>query len=187
MSQDDSEPKNEPTPETEAVVVPARKRRRGIEMVEGSPWARRGLVIGLVAVAAAISGLVLAGLQDGAIYAKPVDELIKEKAKWEGRAVRVEGSLVHGSLRNPEPCDREFIIVKNGVELPVRLANHCAVPDTFVDRKDIDLGVTVEGKLLADNTFAATDLMAKCPSKYDMKEMQQSGQKMQHTAAQQPY
>ena len=65
--------------------------------------------------------------------------------------------------------------------MPVRFAQ-CVVPDTFRDVPGMDVGVTVEGTLLADNSFEATTVLAKCPSKYEMKERQGRGEQMPHAA-----
>jgi cytochrome c-type biogenesis protein CcmE len=46
----------------------------------------------------------------------------------------------------------------------------------------MDVGVTVEGELLADNSFVASTVLAKCPSKYEMKERQGRGEQMPHAA-----
>jgi len=168
--------------EADGFVVPARRRRRGEDEGPGggNPWVRRGLVFGLAAAAAAIAGLVLAGMQENAIYAKPVDQLVSQKAKFAGRPVRAEGNLVHGSLtKRDSPCEYRFTITKNGVDLPVRFPQ-CVVPDTFRDVPGMDVGVTVEGELKADNSFEATSVLAKCPSKYEMKEKQQKGEQMPH-------
>jgi cytochrome c-type biogenesis protein CcmE len=135
---------------------------------------------GLAMVAAAIAGLVLTGMQNNAIYSKPVDQLLAEKSKFAGRPVRAEGNLIHGSLlKREQPCEYRFSIAKNGVELPVRFAQ-CVVPDTFRDVPDIDVGVTVEGELQADGSFEATSVLAKCPSKYEMKERKGRGEQMPH-------
>lgn len=163
-------------------VVPVRRRPRGeAEPLGGdNPWVRRGLVIGLTVAVAGIAGLVLAGMKEGAVYAKPVDELVRDKAKFAGRAVRAEGNLVHGTLvKRDSPCEYRFTITKNGTELPVRFAQ-CVVPDTFRDVPGMDVGVTVEGELKADNSFEATTVLAKCPSKYEMKEKQQRGEQIPH-------
>lgn len=138
------------------------------------------MVVGLAMVAAAIAGVLLVGMGDSAVYAKPVDQLVKEKAKFAGRPVRAEGMLVHGSiLKRDQPCEYRFTIEKNGVKVPVRFAQ-CVVPDTFRDVPGMDLGVTVEGELLADNSFEATSVLAKCPSKYEMKERQGRGEQTPH-------
>ena len=174
-----------PVKEDDGLVVSARRRRRdGVERdaIEGNPWVRRALVFGLGAAAAAIAGLVLVGMQEGAVYAKPVDELVASKAKFAGRPVRAEGNLVHGTLtKRDSPCEYRFTIEKNGVALPVRFPQ-CVVPDTFRDVPGMDVGVTVEGELRADNSFEATSVLAKCPSKYEMKEREQRGEKMPHAS-----
>lgn len=163
-----------------AMAVPGR-RRRDEEPEEGG---RRGLaiVIPLVMAAAAIVGLVLVGMRDNAIYSKPVDELVAAKDKFVGRTVRVEGNLVHGSLAKREtPCEYRFTIEKNGTQLPVSYPK-CVVPDTFRDVPGMDVGVTVEGSLLANNSFEASTVLAKCPSKYEMKDRAQKGEVMPHAA-----
>ena len=179
-----SPPEVDPSrPESDGLAVPVR-RRRDANAEPGE--SRRGamLVIPLVVVAAAIVGLVLTGMKDNAIYSKPVDELVANKAKFAGRPVRAEGNLVHGSLvKRDSPCEYRFTIQKNGVDVPVRYAQ-CVVPDTFRDVPGMDVGVTVEGSLLADNSFEATTVLAKCPSKYEMKERAGRGEQMPHAEMQ---
>jgi cytochrome c-type biogenesis protein CcmE len=141
---------------------------------------RAAVAVGLAMGAAALSTLVLTGMQDKAIYSKPVDELLAQKAKFVGRPVRAEGLLVHGSLtKRDQPCEYRFVISKNGAELPVRFAQ-CVVPDTFRDVPTMDVGVTVEGELLADATFEASSVLAKCPSKYEMQQRKENGEQMPH-------
>jgi cytochrome c-type biogenesis protein CcmE len=143
-------------------------------------WKGAAIAVGLAMGAAAIAGLVLTGMQSKAIYSKPVDELLGQKAKFMGRPVRAEGNLVHGTLvRRDSPCEYRFTIAKNGAELPVRFAQ-CVVPDTFRDVPDIDVGVTVEGELQADDSFQASSVLAKCPSKYEMQQKKQNGENMPH-------
>jgi cytochrome c-type biogenesis protein CcmE len=143
-------------------------------------WVGPAIASGLAMVAAAIAALVLTGMQDNAIYSKPVDQLLAQKAKFAGRPVRAEGNLVHGSLmKRDEPCEYRFSIAKNGAELPVRFAQ-CVVPDTFRDVPDLDVGVTVEGELQSDDSFEATSVLAKCPSKYEMKQRKDHGEQMPH-------
>jgi cytochrome c-type biogenesis protein CcmE len=139
-----------------------------------------GAAVGLAMGAAAIATLVLTGMQDKAIYSKPVDELLAQRAKFIGRPVRAEGNLVHGSLtKRDQPCEYRFSITKNAAEMPVRFAQ-CVVPDTFRDVPDIDVGVTVEGELAQDGSFDATSVLAKCPSKYEMQQRKGHGEVMPH-------
>jgi len=162
---------------------PVRRRRRGEAPVDPQS-SRRGLVLAMALVGggAAVAALALGGMRDNAIYSKPVDELVANRAKLAGRPIRAEGTLVHGSLvKRDSPCEYRFTISKNGVEVPVRYAQ-CVVPDTFRDVPGMDLAVTVEGELHADNSFEATTVLAKCPSKYEMKERANKGERMPHVA-----
>jgi cytochrome c-type biogenesis protein CcmE len=165
------EPKEEPAP---------RRRPADDEEPERRRWVGLLIAVGLAMGAAGIAALVLTGMQDKAMYSKPVDELLAQKAKFLGRPVRAEGMLVHGSLvHRDQPCEYRFVIEKNGAELPVRFAQ-CVVPDTFKDVPDLDVGVTVEGQLQADSSFEATDVLAKCPSKYEMEKRKKDGERMPH-------
>ncbi len=166
--------------EEPAVEVPVR-RRRDEEEDEGSRK-RLLLVVPLLMAAAAIVALVLVGMQDKGIYSKPVDELVSQKAKFIGKSVRAEGNLVHGTLvKREDPCEYRFKIEKNGVEVPVRFAK-CVVPDTFRDVAGMDVQVTVEGELRSDDSLEASQVLAKCPSKYEMKQKESSGEKAPHAA-----
>lgn len=176
-----------PSPSEPALEVPSRRRAR--EQNEDDADASRKrllLLVPLVMAAAAIVALVLVGMQDKGVYSKDVDVLLAEKAKFIGKPVRVEGSLVHGSLVKREtPCEYRFTIEKNGVELPVRYAK-CIVPDTFRDVAGVDVGVTVEGELRPDSSLEASSVLAKCPSKYEMKQKAASGEKMPHAGGAPP-
>jgi cytochrome c-type biogenesis protein CcmE len=115
---------------------------------------------------------------------RPRPPRVKEKAKFESRNVRVQGVLVKGSLvRRDHPCEYRFKIEKNGVKLPVRY-EQCVVPDTFKDVPDMDVEVTAEGRLAegGGDYFHASAIMAKCPSKYEMKQREQAGEKAPHGA-----
>jgi cytochrome c-type biogenesis protein CcmE len=167
-----------------ALAVPVAgggRRRRGEVEDEGEGSRKRLLLlVPLVMAAAAIVALVLVGMQDKGMYSKPVDLLVAEKAKFIGKPVRAEGNLVHGSLvKREQPCEYRFTIEKNGVEVPVRFAK-CVVPDTFRDVAGMDVAVTVEGELRADSSLEASQVLAKCPSKYEMKDKAAKGEKTPH-------
>lgn len=151
------------------------------------PVARRkgslGLLIVLLVMAGGIIALVMTSFKDAAVYAKNVDQVKAEAAQLGGRRLRVEGNLVHGSLeRRDQPCEYRFTIKGKDAELPVRFPQ-CIVPDTFKDVPGMDIGVTVEGKLASNGGFEASQVLAKCPSKYEMKEKRDHGEKMPHQLA----
>lgn len=147
------------------------------------PPARRGnlgLLIGLLAVGGGIVALMLTSFQDAAVYAMSVDQVLASAGTLGSRRLRVEGNLVKGTLeKRDQPCEYRFRIVKAGQELPVRYPQ-CIVPDTFRDVPGMDVGVTVEGKLAASGEFEASQVMAKCPSKYEMKDRAAHGEQMPH-------
>jgi|SRR6185369_4468846 len=167
-----------------AIDVPAPAARRE----PASPPPRRkgnvGLLIGLLVVSAAILSLLFFSFDKGSAYAKDVSDLLREKDKYSGsdRSVRVQGALVKGTLvRRDQPCEYRFQIKTKGDVLPVRYAQ-CIVPDTFRDMPGMDVMVTAEGKLDSAGNFEASNIFAKCPSKYEMKEMQKGGAKAPHVS-----
>ena len=182
-------PVSEPSPSQPALEVdaPARRRRDGSEEDDDDGSRKRLLLlVPLVMAAAAIVAIVLVGMQDKGMYSKPVDTLVAEKAKFVNKPVRAEGTLVHGSLvKRDSPCEYRFTIEKNGAHIPVTFAG-CVVPDTFRDMPNVDLGVTVEGQLRPSGQFEATQVLAKCPSKYEMKEKAAKGEQMPHAATSPP-
>jgi len=165
---------DEPVPAATRAVQPPSTSRRAKGNV--------GLLIGLLVMGGGILTLVFTSFKGSAVYSKGVDDLVREKQKFADRAVRVEGTLVKGSLKKrDQPCEYRFDIEKKGVVLPVRFAQ-CVVPDTFRDMPGMDVSVTAEGKLTEAGNFEASNIMAKCPSKYEMKDRAKSGEAAPHAA-----
>jgi cytochrome c-type biogenesis protein CcmE len=116
--------------------------------------------------------------EDAFVYSKLVHEVTKAPEQFRGRELRVEGDLKPGSIKFQEsPCEWRFAIKSEGEEMPVRFPQ-CVVPDTFKDGMGIK--VTVQGKLTGEGHFAATQVIPRCPSKYEMQQAQQRGEKMPH-------
>jgi len=162
----------------EAHVVPAVPAQAPRER----PRRSVGLLVALLVMGGGILVLVLTGFENAAIYSKGVDELLAESDRLRSRNVRVDGTLVKGTLsRRDEPCEYRFRIQKNGKVLPVRYAQ-CVVPDTFRDVPGMDVMVTAEGKLADDGQFVASTIFAKCPSKYEMQQRAAKGEAAPHEA-----
>jgi len=126
-----------------------------------------GLVVMLLVMGGGMLTLVLTSFKSSAVYSKGVDELLAQTDRLAGRSVRVEGVLVKGSLqRRDDPCEYRFLLEKNGAKVPVEYPQ-CSVPDTFRDLSYTDVMVTAEGRLGENGHFEATQIMAKCPSKYE--------------------
>jgi cytochrome c-type biogenesis protein CcmE len=160
-------------PDARPVVAPvAPPRRRNLKNV--------GFLLALLVMMSGILALVLATAPDAAVYSKGVDELLAEKDKLGNRNLRVTGMLVKGSLRRrDDPCEYRFKITKNDAVIDVHYPQ-CIVPDTFRDVPDMDVEVTAEGRLGAGGAFEAKQIMAKCPSKYEMKQKAAGGETAPH-------
>lgn len=136
-----------------------------------SRW--KGVLI-VAALGATVAALLLgSGAQEAFVYSKLVDEVVTHPAAWRDRELRVEGLLTQGSIRFREsPCEWRFTLEKNGHEMPVRYPQ-CIVPDTF--RDGVNLTVVVQGKLQRDGSFLASQVVPRCPSKYEMQKAGRAG------------
>jgi cytochrome c-type biogenesis protein CcmE len=141
-------------------------------------------VLGLLGASAAVLFFVFNGMED-ATYAKTVGEVLSAKTELESRKLRVQGILVHGTLqKRDDPCEFRFKMRTLGqadsAPLDVRYQS-CIIPDTFRDVKGMDVEVTAEGKLAAGGVhLEATQIFAKCPSKYEMQQRQAAGEAAPH-------
>ena len=120
--------------------------------------------IGLTAVvlATAFGVLLYSSLGDSLQYYKYVDEVMVEPAAWHGKNLQVHGVVVRDSIAQKpnSPMEWRFDIQRNGKVLRAYYTG--IVPDTF----KADSEVVLTGRL-DDKGFHATEMTAKCPSKYD--------------------
>lgn len=145
---------------------------------------KRSLVLlgSLLVMGGAILTLVFTSFEGSAIYSRKVDQLLVDREKLAGRNVLVEGTLKRGTLvRRDDPCEYRFTIKGGSQELAVRYPR-CTVPDTFRDVPGMDTMVTAQGSLDPAGHFEATSIIAKCPSKYEMKERAGKGEQAPHQA-----
>jgi cytochrome c-type biogenesis protein CcmE len=78
--------------------------------------------------------------------------------------VKVGAKVVRGSVRKDAAARRVDFEVSDGKnQFPVTYTG--IVPDTFTDANDIE--VIVEGRLGRDGVFHATEVFAKCGSRYE--------------------
>ena len=146
----------------------------------GLPGALKASIVLLVLGAAVALLLFGSEAGDAFVYSKLVHEVVADEDAFRGRELRVEGDLKPGSIMFKEhPCEWRFVIQKEGREMPVHFPQ-CIVPDTFKDTPGLQ--VTVQGKLTDEGQFLANQLIPRCPSKYEMKERQERGEKMPHAA-----
>jgi len=140
-----------------------------------------GLVFGMLAGALCLLWFSTTA-EDAFVYSKLVDEVMTDPNAFKTRPVRVEGDLKQGSIKfREDPCEWRFTLNSKGHEMPVRFGQ-CVVPDTFKD--GMGLKVTVQGRLNDQGYFAADQVIPRCPSKYEMEQAKQRGEKMPHAMPQ---
>jgi cytochrome c-type biogenesis protein CcmE len=108
----------------------------------------------------ALAGLLYSTMGESLEYYKKVDEVMVNPQEWHGKALQIHG-YAKDVGRKRDSLDYQFDIVNNGKV--VRAYYTGVTPDTFKN----DSEVVVKGRLSQDNVFHATEIIAKCPSKYD--------------------
>ena len=117
---------------------------------------------GLAVFVLALAYLVYGGIQQGATYWVTVGELRHGTGTLPRARVRLGGTVVPGSVVwDPSHVHLRFAVTDGAESVPVRYSG--VVPDIFSAGRQ----VVVEGALMPDGAFAATTLLAKCPTKYN--------------------
>jgi cytochrome c-type biogenesis protein CcmE len=120
---------------------------------------RIGLAV--VIVLGVIAWLAVSGIQANKSYYVTINELQGMGSKAYTRHLRVAGNVVPGSIER-NGTHAQFVLVELGKRLPVQYAGVEPPPDTFKD----DAQALAIGTLGRDGVFHATELQAKCASKY---------------------
>lgn len=109
-----------------------------------------------------IIGLIGFGLTQTAQWSVSLAQLKDKGTSAVGQGVRVSGQLEANSVKKNVASNQIAFVMTDGTNrLPV--SYNGVVPDTF----DRAVEVVAEGKLNPDGSFTASNLLAKCPSKYD--------------------
>jgi cytochrome c-type biogenesis protein CcmE len=115
--------------------------------------------IGIAIILAAVGWEAVSGFQQSKTYYVTVKELTSGRSVHEH--VRVGGVIVPGSIhRSGEMLT--FRISQENDSIPVTYIGKQALPDDFKGGAN----AIVEGDYLADGTFRAQQVQAKCASKY---------------------
>ena len=123
----------------------------------------KAIKIGLTALvlATAFGALLFTTLQDNLQYYKYVDEVAAVQHEWEGKTLQVHGYVVPGSIfRKRDSLDWKFDLQRNGKVISASFTG--PAPDNFKDKAE----VVLTGQFTQQG-FHATDMTAKCPSKYE--------------------
>ena len=119
-------------------------------------------LIGTLVATAAIAWLAFTSL-DAQVYYVTVAEAQADYQRWQHREFRIKGLVVAGShyVREGTLDDHRFTIVEEGRTLEVIFRG--ILPDTFVDGVE----VVALGRMQDPQVFVATEVMAKCASRYE--------------------
>ena len=128
-------------------------------MQQRSQTFRIGLAV--VVVIGVILWLAVSGVQANKSYYVTITELQHMGDKAYTRHLRVAGNVETGSIQR-SGTHAQFVLLEQGKRLPVQYAGIEPPPDTFKDASQA-LAVGTYGR---DGVFHATELQAKCASKY---------------------
>jgi len=115
--------------------------------------------IGIAIILVAVGWEAVSGFQQSKTYYVTVQELTSGKSSHQH--VRVGGIIVPGSIQRSGQI-LTFRISQENASLPVTYIGKDTLPDDFKGGAN----AIVEGDYLADGTFRAQQVQAKCASKY---------------------
>lgn len=114
-----------------------------------------------VLILGTVSWLAYTGVRDTKSYYVTINELNSMGKKAYTRNLRVAGNVQPGSIERVGP-NASFTLVEQGHTLKVNYVGSEPPPDTFKD----DAQALAVGTYGRDGVFHATQLQAKCASKY---------------------
>lgn len=121
------------------------------------------LVIGGVIILIVVAYLFWSGMKDSSVYFLTVEEFFAQIDQMQGKGTRINGDVVSGSIKWDAPNLLLTFQLTDGKNV-LNVRHHGVAPDTFQE----GLSVVVEGKY-ESGMFNATQIMTKCPSKYEAK------------------
>jgi cytochrome c-type biogenesis protein CcmE len=130
--------------------------------------AGRKFLVGATLIVASVGFLIAEGVKQTGVYFLTPAELAAKTAAdptfVDNVGFKLGAKVVPGSVRRYSGVQRIEFKVSDGVKTyPVVYQG--LVPDTFTDANDIE--VVVEGRLGGDGIIRATDVLAKCGSRYE--------------------
>jgi len=130
---------------------------------QSSRYLRFGAVIAVIVIA--LSYLAYTGVQDSKSYYVTIKELNGMGDSAYSKRLRVAGNVAPGTIKR-QGTHLEFQLEEEGKMIPVVYAGTEAPPDTFKDNAQ----ALAEGRYGKDGVFHATNIQAKCASKYAPKQ-----------------
>jgi len=119
------------------------------------------IVLAVLVILGAISYLAVTGVEANKSYYVTIQELQSMGKKAYTRNLRVAGSVLPGSIHR-DGAHALFVLTENDRKVSVSYTGDEPPPDTFKDNSQA-LAIGTYGR---DGVFHATQLQAKCASKY---------------------
>ena len=129
--------------------------------------ARNKFLLGAGIIIASVVFLIASGVKETGVYFLTPTELVNKveaDPTFYEVGIKVGAKVVPGSIRRDDAARRvDFAVSDGSKQFDVTYTG--IVPDTFTDANDIE--VIVEGKYGRDGVFRATEVLAKCGSRYE--------------------
>lgn len=113
----------------------------------------------------AVGFLIYNGMQGTSAFYMTVEELHASPAAADGKQIKVGGDVVAGSIVRTGIGEELRFTITDGVS-EIDIVYDGAAPDIFADHAE----VIATGTVNADGTFVATELLTKCPSRFESAE-----------------
>jgi cytochrome c-type biogenesis protein CcmE len=124
-------------------------------------------LLGAALIVGSVAFLIATGVRETGVYFLTPSELAAKTSadsSFYDVGLKMGAKVVPGSIRRDAGHRQVDFTVSDGVKsYPVTYRG--LVPDTFTDANDIE--VIVEGRLGRDGVFRATEVLAKCGSRYE--------------------
>jgi cytochrome c-type biogenesis protein CcmE len=118
----------------------------------------------VVVIVGTLVWLAAGGINETKTYYKTVAELNQMGGSALGKRLRIAGDVAPGSIvRNGRNVS--FVLQQDNLKLRVVYSGNDPLPDTFRDGAQ----ALADGKMGPDNVFQASQIQAKCASKYQAK------------------
>lgn len=121
------------------------------------------LIIGGLIILIVVVYLFWSGMKDSSVYFLTLDEFFAQAEQLKGKGTRINGEVAPGSIQWDATRLLLSFQLTDGKNV-LNVKHNGVAPDTFQE----GLSVVVEGKY-EDGAFTATQIMTKCPSKYEAK------------------
>lgn len=122
---------------------------------------KKRYIIGGCVILAAVVYLLYLSFGDAVSYYVKVSEFFDRESELTGTNIRVAGKIAAPINWDTEALDLQFNISEGGESMPVIYKG--ARPSGFKE----DSSILVEGRYQSDGLFHASQLIIRCPSKYE--------------------